>query len=46
MIEGVVFKEMVTHTDERGFFREVLRASDPIFSEGFAQWSHTKSYTG
>ena len=45
-IEGVEFKELVTHTDERGFFREVLRASDPILREGFAQWSHTMSYTG
>ncbi len=46
MIKGVEFKEMVTHTDERGFFREILRVSDPILAEGFAQWSHTKSYTG
>jgi dTDP-4-dehydrorhamnose 3,5-epimerase len=46
MIEGVEFRELTTHTDERGFFREVLRASDPIFAEGFAQWSHTMSYTG
>jgi dTDP-4-dehydrorhamnose 3,5-epimerase len=46
MIEGVEFKALKTHTDERGFFREILRASDPIFAEGFAQWSHTMSYTG
>jgi dTDP-4-dehydrorhamnose 3,5-epimerase len=46
MIQGVEFKELKTHTDERGFFREVLRASDPILAEGFAQWSHTMSYTG
>ena len=46
MIEGVEFKELKTYTDERGYFREVLRASDPIFTERFAQWSHTMSYTG
>ncbi len=46
MIKGVEFKELKTHTDERGFFREVLRASDPILAQGFAQWSHTMSYTG
>ena len=46
MINGVEIKELVTHTDGRGFFREVVRASDPIFSEGFGQWSHTMSYQG
>ncbi|HHS97475.1 MAG TPA: dTDP-4-dehydrorhamnose 3,5-epimerase, partial [Chloroflexi bacterium] len=45
MIHGVEVKELATHTDERGFFREILRASDPIFAEGFAQWSHTVSHT-
>jgi dTDP-4-dehydrorhamnose 3,5-epimerase len=46
MIQGVEFKELTTHSDERGFFREVVRASDPILTEGFAQWSHTMSYSG
>ena len=46
MIEGVEFKPLTTHADERGYFREVVRVSDPIFTEGFAQWSHTLSYTG
>jgi len=46
MIEGVETKELTTHTDERGYFREVIRASDPIFAEGFGQWSHTMSYQG
>jgi len=46
MINGVEIKELVTHTDGRGFFREVVRASDPIFLEGFGQWSHTMSYQG
>ena len=43
MIHGVEIEELETHTDERGFFREVIRVSDPIFSEGFGQWSHTMS---
>jgi dTDP-4-dehydrorhamnose 3,5-epimerase len=46
MIYGVEIKELVTHTDERGLFREILRASDAIIPEGFGQWSHTMSYTG
>ena len=46
MIHGVEIKELVTHADERGFFREVIRASDGIFPEGFGQWSHTMSYPG
>ena len=46
MIEGVLFKELVTHTDERGFFREIIRCTDDIFVEGFGQWSHSLMYTG
>ena len=46
MIHGVEIKELATHTDERGFFREVIRVSDAIFPEGFGQWSHTMSYQG
>ncbi len=30
-IEGVVMKQLVTHTDERGFFREVVRETDDFF---------------
>ena len=45
MIDGVVFKELVTHTDERGFFREVLRVTDDCFDE-FGQWSHSLMYPG
>lgn len=41
MIKGVEFKDVVTHPDERGFFRELIRATDPFFSEGFGQWSHS-----
>ena len=46
MIEGVVFKELVTHVDERGYFRELIRSSDDFFSEGFGQWGHSMMYTG
>lgn len=41
-IEGVVFKDLKTHSDDRGFFREIIRGSDEFFKEGFAQWSHSK----
>ena len=45
-IEGVVIKELVTHPDERGFFRELIRSTDPFFSEGFAQLSHSLMHPG
>lgn len=41
MIEGVAKKELVRHTDERGFFEELIRVTDPFFKEGFGQWSHS-----
>jgi dTDP-4-dehydrorhamnose 3,5-epimerase len=46
MIEGVLLKDLVTHTDERGFFREIIRITDDFFCEGFGQWSHSLMYTG
>ena len=46
MIDGVMIKELVTHADERGFFREIIRVTDDIFSEGFGQWSQSLVYTG
>ena len=45
-IEGVVIKELVTYPDERGFFRELIRKTDPFFSEGFAQLSHSLMHPG
>lgn len=45
MIEGVVLKDLVTHCDERGFFREIIRVTDGFFAEGFGQWSHSLMYT-
>ena len=46
MIEGVVFKELVTHADERSFFREIIRVTDKFSAEGFGQWSHSLMYAG
>ena len=46
MIDGVVLKELVTHADERGYFRELIRVTDSFFSEGFAQSSHAMMYPG
>jgi dTDP-4-dehydrorhamnose 3,5-epimerase len=43
MIEGVKLIPLTTHTDERGFFREVLRVGD---IEAFGQWSHSVMYSG
>lgn len=46
MIDGVAIKELVTNTDERGFFREIIRCSDDFFAEGFGQWSQSLMYAG
>jgi len=45
-IEGVIIKELVTHPDERGYFREIIRETDPFFEEGFAQLSHSLMHPG
>ena len=42
-IVGVEIKDLKTHADQRGFFREVIRSNDPFFSgEKFGQWSHSR----
>lgn len=46
MIEDVVLKPLVTHVDERGFFREIIRVTDDFFGEGFGQCSHSLMYPG
>ena len=46
MIVGVVLRELKTHTDERGFFRELIRVSDDFFAEGFGQWGHSLMFDG
>jgi dTDP-4-dehydrorhamnose 3,5-epimerase len=45
LIEGVEVKELTTHSDERGFFREIIRESDPFFTR-FGQWSHSLMHAG
>ena len=46
IIDDVVVKKLETHTDDRGFFRELIRVSDEFFSEGFGQWSHSLMFDG
>ncbi len=46
MIDGVDIKMLITHTDERGFFREIIRVTDDFFAEGFGQWSTSRMYQG
>lgn len=46
MIQGVIIKELRTFTDERGFFREIIRVTDDFFGEGFGQWSHSLMFNG
>jgi len=46
VIEGIVFKALTTHTDQRGFFREIIRGNEDFFAEGFGQWSHSLMYDG
>ena len=43
-IEGVEIKLLRSFPDDRGFFRELIRETDPFFadSNSFAQWSHSK----
>lgn len=47
-IPGVEFKQLKSFPDDRGFFRELIRVTDPFFHTGgqrdaaFAQWSHSK----
>lgn len=46
LIDGVVRKELVRHTDERGYFEELARVNDEFFTEGFGQLSHSLMYPG
>lgn len=46
MIDGVQIKELVTHRDERGYFREIVRKTDDFFEAGFGQWSVSLMHTG
>jgi dTDP-4-dehydrorhamnose 3,5-epimerase len=44
-IHDVVIKKLVTHSDDRGYFREVLRDDDNLMTR-FGQTSFTKTYPG
>ena len=46
MIAGVAIKKLVTHPDDRGYFRELIRGTDGFFSEGFGQWSVSMMVSG
>ena len=47
LIQGIEIKTLVTHPDERGFFRELIRKTDPFFGEAaFAQLSHSLMHPG
>lgn len=46
MIEGVIIKELKSHIDERGFFREVLRVNEDFHFEDIGQISHSLVYEG
>ena len=44
-IKDVIVKKLVTHSDDRGYFREVVREDDHLLSH-FGQSSITKTYPG
>jgi len=44
-IHDVIIKSLVTHSDDRGYFREILREDDGLLSR-FGQTSITKTYPG
>jgi len=44
-IHEVVVKKLVTHSDDRGFFREILRDDDNLLRH-FGQTAITKTYPG
>lgn len=43
MIKGVELKQLITHTDERGYFRELIRKDD---ISQFGQWSMSMMMLG
>lgn len=45
-IDGALTKKLLRHKDERGFFEEIIRVTDPFFSEGFGQLSHSVMLPG
>jgi len=45
MIQGVVIKKLVKHSDDRGSFMEILRNDDKMLKK-FGQTSYTVTYPG
>lgn len=45
MIEGVALKKLIKHSDDRGFFAEVLKEDDDFFTE-IKQTSYTETFPG
>lgn len=41
MIEGVLLKELTTHADKRGFFREIFRFTEEFKNIQISQLSHS-----
>jgi len=41
VIDGVIVKDLVTHSDERGFFREIIRSGEGADRGAFGQISHS-----
>ena len=46
MITGVEFTKITSHTDERGYFREMIRSNDLFVKEGIGQISHSLVHKG
>ena len=46
MIDDGSVKDLTTHGDKRGFFREIVRVTDGFFAEGLGQWNHALAHAG
>lgn len=46
MIDGVTIKKLIPHHDERGYFMELIRVTDPMMQPGFGQWSLSWMHDG
>jgi dTDP-4-dehydrorhamnose 3,5-epimerase len=46
MIEGVIMKNLIAYSDDRGLFRELIRSTDIFAIEGVGQISHSLVYSG
>ena len=46
MIKDVTITNITSHSDERGFFREILRSTNLFSNEKIGQISHSMVYSG